>query len=207
MESFLSFMPKVAFLHGCHQCADTFEKITMRFLTKALDKNKIAYVFLEGPYAHPDGGRTWTDPPLVVADLSTNGQNALPRKPETLAQTFDAIAKAVDGGVTHLFGFSQGAFAALEYMRERQDARVVGVVCVAGYAFVGREPAWPRSVRLLNVLHKDDDVVPPGCAFRVTGNDHYEGSREVEHTSARAHSVPSQAKWRDMFLAFFMNTK
>jgi predicted esterase len=185
-------MAVVLCLHGCHQSAATFRDVTTRFMHRRAEAAGIEFAFIDAPHAHPEGGRTWTDPPLRVADI----QAPIARDDASLAAACDAIAAAVAAhGASALFGFSQGAFAAVEYMRTRRDARVRAVVAVAGYAF-DDALAWPAWARLLNVVHAADDVVPARCAYRPPG------SVTEEHTGNRAHAVPAQAKWRDLFLDF-----
>ncbi len=159
-------------LHGC--CHD---ETLFRSLLKSLVKKgkNVSFHFLNGPYDHPDGGKTWTDPPLKVEEIWHNADGtredvryAIPgvKYDDTiLTKTFSMMDDYIrEHHITVLLGFSQGTFACYEYMRKFLDPVITKIVAMSGYTFdKGIFP--PLDVEILNVVNPMDNVVPNSLAY------------------------------------------
>jgi pimeloyl-ACP methyl ester carboxylesterase len=168
-------------LHGCIQSAEAFRRYLKGNLIKMGQKYGIRFEFIDAPFEHPNGGRTWTDPPLDVTDIwqntdgtRTNAFEAVPKLVQDhtmLTATFERIEHGItETGATVLLGFSQGAFAVYEYLLRTRDPRIAKAVAIAGYTFAraGADDGIivpPLDIQLLNAVNPLDSVVPASLAF------------------------------------------
>lgn len=199
-------MSTVICLHGCCQTADAFKSYLKSNVLDIGRKMGVTFHFLEGAYDHPDGGKTWTDPPLVVADIWTDGDGsggqtspatAVPKlEPDhgILGHTFSQIDDLItETGATVLCGFSQGAFVAVEYARFTRDTRIKKIVAMSGYTFRGGSDEQ-LDIEIMNVGHPFDPIVPVSLAFtnarRVVTMIH--NNKELTEYDRAGHVVPSR---------------
>ena len=206
-------------LHGCCQTADAFRSYLKSNVLEIGKKTGITFHFLKGQYDHPEGGKTWTDPPLVVADIWYNKDTGLQTSPELavpklkpdydiLKETFAQIDMMIgETGATVLLGFSQGAFAIYEYMRFTRDPRITRLVAMAGYTFDNLNPEGlsgaegaedpkepPLNVEIMNVGNPFDPIVPISLAYtnalKVVTMTH--NNKELTEYNKMGHVVPSR---------------
>ena len=191
-------------LHGCCQTAEMFRSL-MRSLVKK-GKN-IQFHFLHGPFEHPDGGATWTDPPLLVeniwhdGDILSSRENILSAVPgieyddEILSETFSMIREYIQqNNIIILLGFSQGSFVCYEYMRKFRDVNIKKIVAMSGYTF-DRMINPPLDVDILNISHPMDNVVPMRLAYsngsRTTTLTH--NNKALTEPSREGHKCPTKS--------------
>ncbi len=216
-------------LHGCCQTPESFESYlnSLRKMAKkkAFGSNVIEFHFLRAPFEHPDGGLTWTDPPLIVNDIwcdaagptRNNALTAVP-KLETNVQMLEKSFALLDEeivktGATVLLGFSQGSFVIYEYMtlKSRQSASPISrIVTMSGYTFrdtLNGPAIDPCNFAILNVVHPMDSVVPPTLQFKQSSNVHVleHNNKNLTEPCREGHVVPTRANDMKIICNFILN--
>ena len=172
-------------LHGCCQTAEAFSSYlnSLRKMSKKNPYQQIEFHFLAAPFDHPDGGLTWTHPPLTIEDIwhdkncaetRNNPLVAVPKLTTNLAilkKSFDILdAKIQEIKPKVLLGFSQGAFVIYEYMRNMwrdgsENQSVERIVAMSGYTFDNVQTDENHNFTILNIVNPMDNVVPPSIRF------------------------------------------
>ena len=189
-------------LHGCCQNEKMFRSLLKSLIKKG---RGVSFHFLEGPFDHPDGGKTWTDPPLKVEDIWHDSEgkreNIIMAVPGVeyndaiLTKTFSVMSDYIqEHNITILLGFSQGSFACYEYVRKFRNPTINKIVAMSGYTFV-EEISPFLDVEIMNVVHPMDNIVPKSLAYSnqekttlLTHND-----KELVTPSRDGHKCPHRA--------------
>jgi len=203
-------------LHGCCQNAQMFQSILKSLIKKG---KHIQFHFLQGPFEHPDGGITWTDPPLKVEDIwhdkegtgRSDFSSAVPGvsyNDSILEKSFSMIHEYIQTyNITVLLGFSQGSFVCYEYMRKFRDIKIVKIIAMSGYTF-DKEIYPPLDLNILNVFHPMDNVVPMALAYsngdKTISISH--NNKELTTPSKEGHKCPNRAAHIRSILEFISST-
>lgn len=210
-------------LHGCCQTSEAFSSYlnSLIKMSKKSQYGNIEFHFLTGPFPHPDGGLSWTDPPLQVDQIwrdctsETSSFTAITRdSPLTavpsllpvyciLETTFALIdAAIVEKEITVLLGFSQGSFAIYEYMKVKKNPMITRIVTMSGYTFAHSVDeldipllSGSEELPILNVVNPMDNVVPASLA-KKGGNVVYtltHNNKGFTEPVKEAHVVPTRA--------------
>jgi len=202
-------------LHGCCQTAESFASYlsSLRKISKKKPPHQqIEFHFLAAPFDHPDGGLTWTHPPLNIEDiwhdkdcLVTETRNdpltAVPKLTTNLAmlkKTFDILdAKIQEIKPKVLLGFSQGAFVIYEYMRNKwtESSSVERIVAMSGYTFDNVQCTEENhNFTILNIVNPMDNVVPQSIRFEKAKTVYLlqHNNKNLDTPSREGHRVPTR---------------
>jgi predicted esterase len=174
-------------LHGCCQTPETFSSYlnSLKKMAKKKPYQQIEFHFLKAPFEHPDGGLTWTDPPLVIEDIwrdkncyetrkdATTAVLKLPYNLSLLNKSFNMLENEIHRLKPQvLLGSSQGAFMVYEYMRNKwtTDSHVKRIVAMSGYTFNNVLENENHDFDILNVVNPMDNVVPSSVRFEKAKN-------------------------------------
>lgn len=204
-------MIKVLCLHGCCQDKDIFKGLMRPFIKKG---KTFDFQFIEGPFDHPEGGKTWTNPPLLKTEqiwIDSMGNREDVRSAHSnidhnesiLTWTFSLMDEYIKKNyITVLLGFSQGAFVCYEYVRKFRHSPITKIVAMSGFTF-NREITPPLDVDIINVIHPMDSIVPNSLAYsngdRTTTISH--NDKNVTVPSRDGHKCPHKAAQIRMILS------
>ena len=201
---------KVLCLHGCCQTPEAFSSYlnSLRKIGKKKEYS-IEFYFLKAPFEHPDGGFTWTNPPLNIEDIwhdknsvhtRENALNAvlkLKKDLSILEKSFQILEEEIEKiQPSVLLGFSQGSFVIYEYLRNRWNKKssVKKVVAMSGYTFDNISENEMYDLPILNVIHPMDIVVPPTLKFEKSKSLYLleHNNKDLEVPCREAHRVATR---------------
>ncbi len=168
-------------LHGCNQNTEAFTGYLSNF-SRILKKYNVVLHYLEAPYDHPRGGKTWLAVPLDIADI---GIQKYDQETLEINKTLDMIhTEIVKNNVSILLGFSQGGNMVDLYLGYKNDDNMIkkGIV-ISGYYLVDADRKNNDTVSVLIIESDSDDIVKPEYSPQ-----HYKNKETIKHD--KGHKIP-----------------
>lgn len=176
----MSKQVNVLCLHGCNQTAKMFEELLRNYIKLGEKQYDLKFHFTEAKYDHPDGGKTWYNKPLNVAEIGS-----IPYNDALVTDTLDDIAKIItDKDIHVLLGFSQGANVVDIFLSHRDHSSIKCAVLMSGYSLVDANRK-EIDTPVLGVISSVDTIVP--SKLNPTG---YKENHVIEHD--KGHKLPTQ---------------
>ena len=144
-------------LHGCNQTQEMFKRLLKNYIKFGEKQYGLKFHFTEAKYDHPDGGKTWYNKPLNVADIGS-----IKYDEDLVSDTLDDIETIIkDNNIHVLLGFSQGANVVDTFISHR-DSGIKCAVIMSGYSLVDVKELTRKELTmpLLGVVSNSDTVVP-----------------------------------------------
>lgn len=149
---------RILCLHGCCQTSEMCKSVLKNFI-EICNKDKSAkfeFYFMEGKYVHPDGGKTWYNKPLVVADIGNINYDENLVK-DTLE---DVHSFVLEKDINILMGFSQGGNVVDTYLHYHDHPNIKKAVILSSYSLNDPNRNIVDDVSVLNLISECDTVVP-----------------------------------------------